>query len=170
MLTCISLIIRWSKDPWCNKNKLYSLNQNRFYRMNVCHLPYLSLFRGCIILRRVCFFLIFSLNYQQGVTVVFVLTNEKWLQNQFCKWIKSKLMDTFQSWKSSLFERVDLSIYCFLSSFSKSKSYDSPQTFVAAEAGFGLTQLVCLVFCLPDLDASMLVYKIKTNASHLYNS
>ena len=36
--------------------------------MNAYQLPYLSLFRGCIILRCVRFFLIFSLNYQQGVT------------------------------------------------------------------------------------------------------
>ena len=89
--------------------------------MNACHLPHLSLFRGCIILRRVGFFLIFSRNYQQGVTVVFVSTNEKRLQNQFYQRIKSKLMDTFGSGKSSLFERVDFSIYRFLSSFSKSK-------------------------------------------------
>ena len=32
---------------------------------------------------------------------------------------------------------------------------------------FGLTRLVCLVFCLPDLDACVLVYEIKTNASCL---
>ena len=35
--------------------------------MNAYDLSYLSLFRGCIILRCVCFFLIFSLNYQQTV-------------------------------------------------------------------------------------------------------
>ena len=109
------------KTPLIKTNWSYSLNQNRFYWMNACHLPHLSLFRGCIILRRVGFFLIFSRNYQQGVTVVFVSTNEKRLQNQFYQRIKSKLMDTFGSGKSSLFERVDFSIYRFLSSFSKSK-------------------------------------------------
>ena len=36
--------------------------------MNAHQLPYLSLFRGCIILRCVGFFLIFSLNYHQGAT------------------------------------------------------------------------------------------------------
>ena len=50
------------------KNKWHSLNQNRFYYMNAYRLPYLPRFRGCIILRCICFFLIFSLNYQQGVT------------------------------------------------------------------------------------------------------
>ena len=83
--------------------------------MNAYHLPYLSLFRGCIILRHFCFFLIFSLNYQQGVTVAFISTNEKRLQNQVYKQINKKLMNTFGSGKSSLFERVDFSFYCFLS-------------------------------------------------------
>ena len=53
--------------------------------------------------------------------VVFVLTNEKRLQNQVYRQIKSKLMDTFEYDKSSLFERVDFCLYCFLSSFSESK-------------------------------------------------
>ena len=35
------------------------------------HLPYLSLFRGCIILRYVCLFQIFSLNYQQTVLYLY---------------------------------------------------------------------------------------------------
>ena len=38
--------------------------------------------------------------------VVFVLANEKRLQNQVYRQIKSKLMDTFRSGKSSPFERV----------------------------------------------------------------
>ena len=45
--------------------------------MNAYQLPYLSLFRGCIILRCVCFFLIFSLNYQQGVTQ-YCICIDKW--------------------------------------------------------------------------------------------
>ena len=55
---------------------MYSLNQNHFYRMNACHLPYLSLLRGCIILRCVHFFVIFSLNYQQRVTVVWQMRRD----------------------------------------------------------------------------------------------
>ena len=51
--------------------------------MSACHLPlsdmirtyshlsYLSLFRGCIILRYVCLFQIFSLNYQQTVLYLY---------------------------------------------------------------------------------------------------
>ena len=64
------------KTPVIKTNWSYSLNQNHFHWMNACHiwLPYLQLYRGCIILRRVRLFLIFSLNYQQGVTVVFVST------------------------------------------------------------------------------------------------
>ena len=50
------------------KKKWHGLNQNRFYYMNAYRLPYLFRFRGCIILRCIRFFLIFSLNYQQGVT------------------------------------------------------------------------------------------------------
>ena len=49
-------------------NWWHSLNQSRFYLINAYQLPYLSRFRGCIVLRCVLFFLIFSLNYQQGVT------------------------------------------------------------------------------------------------------
>ena len=63
-----------------------------------------------------------SLNYQQGATrFVFVSTNEKRLQNHVYRQIKSKLIDIFGSGKSSPFERVDFSVYHFLSSFSKSK-------------------------------------------------
>ena len=39
--------------------------------------------------------------------VVLVSTNEKRLQNQVYRQIKSKLMDTFGSGKSSPFERVE---------------------------------------------------------------
>ena len=50
-----------------------------------------------------------------------VSANEKKLQNQVYRQIKSKLMDKYGSGKSSLFERVDFSLYCFLSSLSKFK-------------------------------------------------
>ena len=58
-------------------NCWHSLNQNHFYYMNVYQLPYLSRFRGFIILRCVSFFLFFSLNYQQGVTRCCIRIN-KW--------------------------------------------------------------------------------------------
>ena len=49
-------------------------------------------------------------------------------------------MDTFGSGKSSLFERVEFSLYHLLSSYSNFKQYsDSTQTFAAAEATFDLT-------------------------------
>ena len=53
--------------------------------------------------------------------VVFISTNEKRLQNQVYRQIKSKLMDTFGSGKSWPFERGDFSLYRFLSSLSKFK-------------------------------------------------
>ena len=65
------------------------------------------------------FFLLIINRESHGV--VFVSTNEKRLQNQAYRQIKSKLMDTFGSGKSSLFQSVDFSLYHFLSSFTKSK-------------------------------------------------
>ena len=55
--------------------------------------------------------------------VVFVSANEKRLQSQVYRKIKSELMDTSGSGKSSPFERVDFSLYQFLSSLSKFKYY-----------------------------------------------
>ena len=81
----------------------HSLNQNCFCEMNAYHLPYLSLLNG------------------ETNGVVFILANERRLQNQVYRQIKSKHMDTFGFGKSSLFERVDFSLYCFLSSLSKFK-------------------------------------------------
>ena len=65
------------------------------------------------------FFLLIINRESHGV--VFVSTNEKRLQNQVYRQIKSKLMNTFGSGKSSPFERVDLSLYYLFSLFSKSK-------------------------------------------------
>ena len=49
--------------------------------------------------------------------------------------------------------------------FLNLNNIDSPQTFVVAEAGFDLTRLMfALFFSLPDLDACLLVYEIKTQA------
>ena len=58
---------------------------------------------------------------RESHSVVFVSANEKRLQNHVYRQIKSKLIDIFGSGKSSPFERVDFSVYHFLSSFSKSK-------------------------------------------------
>ena len=56
-------------------------------------------------------------------------------------------MDAFGSVKSSPFERVDFSLYRFISSFSKPKQYsDSPQTLAVAEAGFDLTGFMFALF------------------------
>ena len=53
--------------------------------------------------------------------IVFVLPNEKKLQSQVYGQSKSRLKDTLGSCKSSLFERVDFSVYHFSSSLSKFK-------------------------------------------------
>ena len=129
------------------------MNQNRFYYMKACQLPYWSRFRGCVILSCVRFFLIFSLNYQQGVTRCCIRI-DKWEEirykiNQVYTQINSKLMDTFGSGKSSPFERVDFSLlYHFLSSYSKSEL--NILTLVSlsssSEGGFGLTRIMIALF------------------------
>ena len=58
-------------------------------------------------------------------------------------------------------------IICYLHFLNLNNILTLPRTFAIAEAGFGLTRIVRLVFCLLDLHACMLVYKIKTNASCL---
>ena len=108
------------KTRMIKTNCWQNLNQNRFCLMNAYQLPYLSLLRCCIILRCVRFFLSFSLNYQQGVTRCCICI-DKWEDYQVYRQIKSKPMDTFGSGKSLPFERVDFSLYHFLSSFSKPK-------------------------------------------------
>ena len=107
-------------------------------------------------------FLFFFLNYQH--VVVFVSTNEKRLQNQVYKQIKSG--------KSSPLERIEFSLYRFLSSFSKSKNILTlPKLLSSLKLGLirhNWRLHVCRVFCLPDLHAcALLVYRIKTNASCL---
>ena len=48
---------------------------------------------------------------RESHSVVFVSTNEKRLQNHVYRQIKSKLIDTFESGKSSAFETVDFSLF-----------------------------------------------------------
>ena len=76
--------------------------------MSAYHLSYLSLFRGCTLFWDVStfWFFLFIIN-RESHGVVFVSTNEKRLQNQVYRPIKSKLMDTFGSgiWFGSPFEK-----------------------------------------------------------------
>ena len=132
--------------------------------MNAYQLPYLSLFRGCIILRCVRFFLIFSLNYQQGVTRCCIridkweeITKSSLQTNQKQTYGYIWIWQKFTVWKGWL----------LLIFFSKSKWYsDSPPNFGRRWSWVWFdTNDVRLVFCLPDLHACALVYEIKTNAS-----
>ena len=60
--------------------------------MSAYHLLYLSLFRGCIILRCVHFFLIFLLIInREPDSVLFVSANKKRLQNKFTDKLKANL-------------------------------------------------------------------------------
>ena len=131
--------------------------------MNACHLPYLSLFRGCIILRRVRFFFIFSLNYQQGVTVYIDY------KINFTNELKANLWVHFDLGKVHHLKGLTSPYIVSYLHFLNLNNIDCPQTFVFAEAGFDLTRIMfALFFSLPDLDACLLVYEIKTNASRLY--
>ena len=126
-------------------NWWYSLNQNRFYWMNAYHLLYLSIFRGSIILRFVCFFLIFSLNYQQGVTGVVFLCHiriDKWGD------YKIKFTDKLNLAKTHRLKGLTYSPYNIVSYLHFHPDILTPQTFVIAEAGFDLTGLM-FVICLP---------------------
>ena len=126
-------------------NWWYSLNQNRFYWMNAYHLLYLSIFRGSIILRFVCFFLIFSLNYQQGVTGVVFLCHiriDKWGD------YKINFTDKLNLAKTHRLKGLTYSPYNIVSYLHFHPDILTPQTFVIAEAGFDLTGLI-FVICLP---------------------
>ena len=94
-----------------------------------------------------CFFLLIVNREPDGAG--FISANDKRLQNQVYRQIKNKLMDTFESGKSSPFEKVEFSLYHFLSSLSKFNCYsDSTQTFAVAEATFYLTWFMfALFFC-----------------------
>ena len=107
---------------------------------------------------------------RESHSVVFVSTNEKRLQNQVYRQIKSKLMDTFGSGKSSLFERVDFSL-CIISHLhflNLNNILALPKLLPSLKLCLIWQDYVCHVFCLPDLHACTLGYEIKTNASHLW--
>ena len=113
--------------------------------MNAYHLLYLSIFRGSIILRFVCFFLIFSLNYQQGVTGVVFLCHiriDKWGD------YKIKFTDKLNLSKTHRLKGLTYSPYNIVSYLHFHPDILTPQTFVIAEAGFDLTGLM-FVICLP---------------------
>ena len=134
--------------------------------MNAYHLPYSPL--GCIILRCVCFFLIFSPKYQQKARWCCRCIN-KWEEiTKSSLWtLKSKLMDTFGSGKSSPFERVDFSIVSYLHFLNLNNILTLPKLRRRWGYVWLNTTYACLVFYLPDLRASALVYEIKANASRL---
>ena len=143
--------------------------------------PYLSLFRGCIILRCVRFFLIFSLNYQQGA---------RWWCICIGKWeeiTKSSLY--IGKLKANLWTHLNLAkVHCL-------KEFTSPyiisylhflklnNILIIPKLSLLLLKLtfdsfddfwhnLCLPCFLPAWFMHMhnIVYKIKTNASHLYLS
>ena len=118
------------------------------------------------------FFLIFSLNYKQGVTQCC------YSYRQMRRVYKIKFTDKS---KANLWTYLDLAkVHClkgltspyiisYLHLLNLIKILTLPQTLVFAEAGFGLTQMMfALFFCLPDLHACMLVYKIKTCKLSMY--
>ena len=116
--------------------------------MNAYQLPYLSLFRVCIVLICVCFFLIFSLNYKRSHTVLY----SYW---QMKRDYKIKFTDK---------SKANLWIYLDLAKVHRLKGLTSPyivsylhflnldnililtQTLVFAEAGFGLTWMMLPCF------------------------
>ena len=114
--------------------------------MNAYHLPYLLLFRGCIIVRCVCFFLIFLLIInRESHGVVFISTNEKRLQNQvFIDKSKTNL------WIHRDLARVHrlkgLTSPYIISYLNYLKVNILTLTFVVSEAGFGLTRIMFALF------------------------
>ena len=106
------------------------------------------LFRDCIILRCVRFFLIFSLNYQQGVTRCCIRI-DKWEEIT-----KSSL----QTNQKQTYIYLDLEkvhrlkgltfpyIISYLHFLNLNNILTHPQTLVVAEAGFSLTRMMFALF------------------------
>ena len=138
--------------------------------MNAYHLPYSSLFIGCIILICVRFFLIVCLNYQQGVTRCCIS------YRQMRRGYKSKFTDKSKAnliWIHLELAKVHrlkgltspyiVSYLCFLNVNS-----GSPPNVCCRWSWVWIgTTYVRLVFCLPALHAWVLVCEIQTNASRL---
>ena len=102
---------------------------------------------------------------RESHSVVFVSTNEKRLQNQVYRQIKSKPMDTLDLAKVYRLKGLtSLYIISCLHFLNLNNILTLPKTLVVTEAGFGLTRVMfALFFCLPD-------FKIKTNPSRLYDT
>ena len=110
----------------------------------IYHFQRLHYFEMCLLLYNF-FILIFN---RESHGVVFISTNGKRLQSQVYGQTKTKLMDTSGSGKSSLFERVDLSLYRFLSSFSKCKQYSDPKLSLSLNLGLIWHNFVKFFACL----------------------
>ena len=120
--------------------------------MNAYHLPYSSLFIGCIILICVRFFLIVCLNYQQGVTRCCIS------YRQMRRGYKSKFTD--KSKANLIWIHLELAkvhrlkgltspyIVSYLRFLNLNNILALPQTFVFAEAGL-LRHDLCLLCFLP---------------------
>ena len=131
-------------------------------------LSYLLLFRGYIILRCVCFFVIFS-HYQQGVTVLYLYQQmRRDYKIKFTDKSKTNLWLYLDLTKVNRWNRLtSLYIISYLH-FLKLIFWLSPKLFVRHWSWVWFdTNHVHLVFCLPDLNASTLSFEIKTNASRL---
>ena len=103
--------------------------------MNAYQLPYLSLFRGCIILRCVRFFLIFSLNYQQGVTRCCIRI-DKWEEITKSS-LQTNQKQTYEYiW---IWQKFTVSKGWLLHFLNLNNIPNLPQIFVIAEAWLGLT-------------------------------
>ena len=106
--------------------------------MHACYLPHLALFRGCIILRCVCFFLIFALNYQQTVLYSY---------RQMIRDYKIKVTDKL---KPNLWihlglgkvHRLKESTSASIVSYLHSLNLNNILTFPVAEARFSLIRLM----------------------------
>ena len=172
MLTIVSLI-------WDDKNTHEKKQTNGIVWIKIAVITWMHI--SCLIyyvLKAVLFWEVFAsfrffllIINSESHSVVFLQTNEKRLQNQAYRQIKSKLMDTFGSGKSlfTIWKGWPLLIsFLYLHFLNLNNILTLPQTSDIAEAWFDLTQIIFpLSFCLPDLHACALIYEIKTNASRL---
>ena len=110
---------------------------------------YLLLFRGYIILRCVRFFVIFSLNYQQGVTVLYLYQQmRRDYKITFTDKSKTNLWIYVDLTKVNPWNRLtSLYIISYLHFLKLNNILTLPQTFLfITEAGFGLIQTMFTLF------------------------
>ena len=111
-------------------------------------LSYLLLFRGYIILRCVCFFVIFS-HYQQGVTVLYLYQQmRRDYKIKFTDKSKTNLWLYLDLTKVNRWNRLtSLYIISYLHFLKLNNILTLPQTFLfITEAGFGLIQTMFTLF------------------------